>query len=52
MRPQAIRVEMDDLTDKLDSLSRLDYGKVYTIQHNIKVKSFVKVNAKSTNALV
>lgn len=52
MRPQAIRVDADDRADKLDSRSRLDYGKVYTIQHGIKVKSFGKVNPKSMNALV
>lgn len=52
MRDQAIRVDTDDPIDKLDSLSRLDYGKVHTIQHNIKVKSFGKVNPKSMYALI
>ena len=52
MRDQAIRVNTDDPIDKLDSLSRLDYGKVHTIQHNIKVKSFGKVNPKSMYALI
>jgi hypothetical protein len=52
MRPQAIRIDVDDPTSKLDAESRLDYGKVYTIQHNIKVKSFGKVNPRSMNAMV
>ena len=52
MRDQAIRVDTDDPIDKLESLSRLDYGKVHTIQHNIKVKSFGKVNPKSMYALI
>ena len=52
MRPQPIRVDTDDPSDKLDGVSRLDYGKVHTIQHNIKVKSFGKVNPKSMNALI
>ena len=52
MRPQAIRVDPDDPIDKLDALARLDYGKVHTIQHNIKVKSFGKVHAKSVITLV
>ena len=51
MRPQPIRIDTDDPTDKLDVFSRLDYGKVHTIQHNIKVRSFGKVNPKSMNAL-
>ncbi|KAK5170652.1 uncharacterized protein LTR77_005241 [Saxophila tyrrhenica] len=52
MRPRAIRVDADDPTDKLHDMSRLDYGKVHTIQHNIKVKKFGKVHPKSMNALV
>lgn len=52
MRPQAIRVDVDDPSWKLDEMSRLDYGGVHTIQHNIKVKSFGKVNPKSMNALL
>ena len=51
MRPNPIRVDTDDPIDKLDSLSRIDYGKVHTIQHNIKVKPFGKVNPKSMFAL-
>ena len=52
MRPHAIRVDSDDPVDKLDALSRLDYGKVHTIQHNIKVKAFGKVHPKSMFALI
>ena len=52
MRPLAVRIDVDDLSEKLEIASRLDYGKVYTIQHNIKVKSFGKVHPKSMNALV
>lgn len=52
MRPQAIRVDTDDPAEKLDHHSRLDYGKVHTIQHNIKVKAFGKVNPKSMYALI
>ena len=52
MRPQAVRVDADDPKQKLDEVSRLDYGKIHTIQHNIKVKSFGKVNPKSMNALL
>ena len=50
LRPQAVRVDTDHPTDKLDPMSRLDFGKVHTIQHNIKVKSFGKVNRDSMSA--
>lgn len=52
MRPDAIRVDPDDREDKLDPRSRIDFGKVHTIQHNIKVKSYGKVNDKSLQALI
>ncbi|KAK6434439.1 hypothetical protein LTR95_009378 [Oleoguttula sp. CCFEE 5521] len=37
---EPIRVNADDPTDKLDSESMIHYGKIYTIEHNIKVKPF------------
>ena len=32
-------------------MSRVDFGKVYTIEHNVKVKSLGKVNRNSEEAL-
>ena len=52
MRPEPIRINSDDPTGKLDAASRLDYRKVYTIEHNIKVKSFGQVHPGSMNELV
>ena len=52
MRPEPIRVEPDSPEDKLDPLSRIDYGKVHTIQHNIKVQSFGQVHPRCLNSLV
>ncbi|KAK3050779.1 hypothetical protein LTR09_008145 [Extremus antarcticus] len=52
MRPEAIRVDPDEPEDKLDPRSRVDFGKVHTIQHNIKVRAYGKVNEKSLRALV
>ena len=52
MRPDPIRVNPDNPADKLDDNSRIDYGKVHTIQHNIKVQSFGQVHPKSLNALL
>ncbi|KAF2722887.1 hypothetical protein K431DRAFT_221009, partial [Polychaeton citri CBS 116435] len=51
MRSRAIRVDPDERDTKLDLLSRLDFGKITTIQHNLKVKSFGKVNRASMDAL-
>ncbi|KAK6434437.1 hypothetical protein LTR95_009376 [Oleoguttula sp. CCFEE 5521] len=42
--PDAIRVELDDQNDTLDRFSRINYGTVYTIEHNVKVKACGMVN--------
>lgn len=52
MRPFPIRVIADNPTDKLDDESRLDLGKVSTIQHNVKVKPFGNVHPSSMDALI
>lgn len=51
MRPIAIRVNSDEPIDKLQARSRIDFGKVFTIQHNVKVKSFGQVHPDSMAAL-
>lgn len=51
LQPQAIRVVPDDPTDKLDPESLVHYGKVYTIEHNIKVKPFGMVHDQYRIAL-
>lgn len=43
MRPEYIRVKTRSLTDKLSPSSRLNYGKIYTIQHSAPVKAFGRV---------
>lgn len=50
--PQAIRVDADDPAIKLDPMSRIDFGKVYTIEHNVKVRSLGKVNRVSLQPLL
>ena len=52
MRSGQIKVDPDDREWSLDPNSRLDFGSVYTIQHNIKVRGFGRVNPKSMNALL
>lgn len=50
--PVAIRVDPDNRCDNLHPASRLDFGKVYTVQHNLKVKAFGLVNQRSIEALI
>ncbi|KAK3712227.1 hypothetical protein LTR37_009089 [Vermiconidia calcicola] len=52
MLPQAVRVDPDDLAEKLDDMSRIHFAKVYTIEHNVKVKSFGRVNRNSMQPLL
>ncbi|KAK6436338.1 hypothetical protein LTR95_007469 [Oleoguttula sp. CCFEE 5521] len=47
MQATAIRVLPDSHANTLDKLSCLDYGKVYTIEHNIKVKSIGNMHPES-----
>lgn len=51
MQPKPIRINTDDPTDKLDPLSLIHYGKVYTVEHNVKVKPYGNVHEKYLSAL-
>ncbi|KAK3115373.1 hypothetical protein LTR53_005364 [Teratosphaeriaceae sp. CCFEE 6253] len=51
MRSTAIRVVPDTKGETLDALSRLDYAKVHTIHHNLKVAAFGNVHPDSMAAL-
>ncbi|KAK6442488.1 hypothetical protein LTR95_001282 [Oleoguttula sp. CCFEE 5521] len=50
--PDAIRVDLDDQSDKLAPLSRINYGTVYTIEHNVKVKPYAMVNREHRASLL
>lgn len=52
MRPSPIRVDPDEKGSKLNPCSRVNFGKVYTIEHNVKVKSWGMVNRDSMQALL
>ena len=52
MRPASIRISTDYKEDKLDPRSRLNFTKIYNIQHNIKVKSYGRVHDRSLGALL
>jgi hypothetical protein len=46
-----IRVDPDNMTEQMDPMSRLDFGGVTKIHHNLKVKSFGLVNSASMDSL-
>jgi hypothetical protein len=51
MQPIPIRVDPDTRTEQLDPMSRINFGAVTTVQHNIKVKAFGLVNSASMDDL-
>ena len=52
MRPISIRVDPDERAYRLDPLSRLNFGKVYTVEYHVKVKSIGMVNRASMRDLI
>lgn len=52
MRTPAIRVLPDQPEGKLDPMSRLNLGKIYTIEHYVKVKPFGMVHPESMRQLL
>lgn len=51
MRAPSIRVDADSRIAYLDSMSRINYSKVYTIEHNVKVEVIGLVNEQSVGYL-
>lgn len=51
MQPVPIRVDADEKSERLDPLSRVNYGRVYTVEHNVKVATFGMVHASSMDHL-
>jgi hypothetical protein len=49
-KPIAVDKAAED--QKLDRMSRLNYGKIYTVEHNVKVMSVGRVTGDSLPALV
>lgn len=39
-----VRIDLDEPTDMLDPLSRINWSETYTVQHNVKVKPVGNVN--------
>jgi hypothetical protein len=51
MRPP-IRVKQKVYKEKLDKMSRLNYRKIYTVEHNVKVRDFGEVHKAYEERLV
>jgi hypothetical protein len=51
MRPIPIRVDWDNRSERLDPMSRINFGGAHLIQHNIKTKSLGNVHKNSLAAL-
>ncbi|KAI7222729.1 hypothetical protein KC333_g925 [Hortaea werneckii] len=56
MRPTPLRVVADDpkhpTMGRLTSMSRIDFGKVHTVQYNVKVRPFGRIHPKSKQNLL
>jgi len=52
MQPTPIKVNPDVKGTSLDPQSRLNYGKVYNIEHNVKVKNFGSLSPEYLKALL
>ena len=48
----ALRVEPDGSEEKLDPISRINFGKTYTVEHNVKVLSIGLVAEEHLDLLV
>ncbi|KAG4420845.1 hypothetical protein IFR04_006027 [Cadophora malorum] len=44
MKKKSVKIDVRLPSDKLDPLSRLNYAKVYTVEHNVKVNFIGQVN--------
>jgi hypothetical protein len=51
MRTPALKLDPSDPTEKLDPMSRVDFGKVYTIAHAVMVKSLGSLGSRSIGTL-
>lgn len=52
LQNKAIRMEPRSARDQLDSLSRLNYAKIYTVEYNVKVCFIGQIHEKSMKYFV
>ncbi|KAK3082011.1 hypothetical protein LTS18_008153 [Coniosporium uncinatum] len=45
MREPSVRVRQRSSSERLDPMSRVNFAKVYTVEHNVKVYNFGMVDA-------
>jgi hypothetical protein len=48
---ESIRVVPKSRTDKMDELSRVNFAKIYTVEHNVKVYDFGDVHERYKHIL-
>lgn len=51
MHPKPVQIVPNNPTDSLTPMSRINYAKVYTIDHGVRIKPFGKVHRDSQVAL-
>jgi hypothetical protein len=44
-------IVLEDSREKLDRMSRIDFGKVYTVQHNLKVVNVGRISSSDMDRL-
>lgn len=52
MQQRPIRITTASPKDRLDDTSRIHFGKIYTVEHNIKAKNYGEVHRESVEALM
>jgi len=49
---RSVRVVSQSKKDKLDSMSRVNFAKIYTVEHNVKVYDFGQVHSRHEHRLI
>ncbi|KAL4897977.1 hypothetical protein BDV59DRAFT_168999 [Aspergillus ambiguus] len=52
MLPEALEVQTHNLEHRLDPMSRLNFGKLFTVEHNVKVLHIGKIAERSMDAFL
>ena len=52
MRKEPLRIVPTDKDDRLDPKSRIDFGRAYLIEHNVKVKDIGRIHEDSMPKLL
>lgn len=52
MQPIPVRITPDERSEKLMDMSRINYGKLYTVEHNVKVRNVGTIHPGSKRAFI